>query len=88
MNQVLEDFIYKEKLPEGFGRFEKENKNTENKSGRNEETSQNRDSSKEGSSEPPKNDSGKGLGFCCIRVCVYLCKCNIHNRVSDWNQML
>lgn len=78
MNQVLEEFIYKEKLPEGFGRFEKENKNTENKSGRNEETSQNRDSSKEGSSEPPKNDSGKGLGFCCIRVCVYLCKCNTH----------
>nr|XP_022342635.1 AFG3-like protein 2 [Crassostrea virginica] len=59
LNQVLEEFIYKEKLPEGFGRFEKENKNTENKSGHNEETSQNRDSSKQGSSEPPKNDSGK-----------------------------
>lgn len=60
LNKILEEYIYKHKLPEGFGRFEKEGKTSEDKtkSEGNEGTSQKTDAPKQDTSDPSKKDSG------------------------------
>lgn len=63
------------KLPEGFGRFEKEGKTSEDKtkSEGNEGTSQKTDAPKQDTSDPSKKDSGTGREFNYININIRDC---------------